>query len=66
MVVTLSGRRVGIIGYVTTDTTEISNPDKVRFMDEVETIDKEATRLKGIELSIDFYEHFYQHFGLGF
>ncbi len=43
-----SGRKVGVIGYVTTDTPDISNSDKVEFLDEVQSIREEAEKLKGM------------------
>ncbi len=41
------GVKVGIIGYVTTDTPIISNPGStVQYTDEIEAITKEAAKLK--------------------
>eukprot|EP00095_Tigriopus_kingsejongensis_P003631 maker-scaffold341_size202020-snap-gene-1.15 protein:Tk03631 transcript:maker-scaffold341_size202020-snap-gene-1.15-mRNA-1 annotation:"hypothetical protein DAPPUDRAFT_42388" len=54
VVIEVGGRRIGIIGYVTTDTPEISNSDKVEFIDEVVAISQEAKRLKadGVDILI--------------
>ncbi|TRY64203.1 hypothetical protein TCAL_04631 [Tigriopus californicus] len=54
VVVERGGRKIGIIGYVTTDTPELSNSGQVRFIDEVVAIDQEAKRLKaqGVEILV--------------
>ena len=46
MTVSFTGRKVGIIGYVTPDTKELSDTGKVVFLDEVESLRKEVARLK--------------------
>lgn len=54
-VVTVGGMRVGLIGYLTPDTTFLSSPDKtVKFLDEIEEIRKEATSLqeRGVKILI--------------
>lgn len=45
-VVTVGGRRIGIIGYVTEETSFISSPEGVKIFDEVKGVRDEAQRLK--------------------
>ena len=54
-ILTVEGRKVGVIGYLTPDTKFLSSPDKnVTFLDEVQEVKKEAARLKqqGIKILI--------------
>uniref|UniRef100_A0A1B0CVT4 5'-nucleotidase n=2 Tax=Lutzomyia longipalpis TaxID=7200 RepID=A0A1B0CVT4_LUTLO len=46
MIFTVSGHRVGVIGYLTPDTKFLSDVGKVNFIPEVEAINAEAQRLK--------------------
>nr|Q9XZ43.1 RecName: Full=Protein 5NUC; Includes: RecName: Full=UDP-sugar hydrolase; AltName: Full=UDP-sugar diphosphatase; AltName: Full=UDP-sugar pyrophosphatase; Includes: RecName: Full=5'-nucleotidase; Short=5'-NT; Flags: Precursor [Lutzomyia longipalpis]AAD32190.1 putative 5'-nucleotidase [Lutzomyia longipalpis] len=46
MIFTVSGHRVGVIGYLTPDTKFLSDVGKVNFIPEVEAINTEAQRLK--------------------
>lgn len=41
-----AGTKIGLIGYLTPNTTFLSNPGRVRFTDEVECIQREARRLR--------------------
>ncbi|XP_050028325.1 protein 5NUC-like isoform X1 [Dermacentor andersoni] len=41
-----AGTKIGLIGYLTPNTTFLSNPGRVRFTDEVECIRREAQRLR--------------------
>jgi hypothetical protein len=36
----LDGRKVGIIGYVTPETKEVSNSEDIIFLDEIESVTK--------------------------
>ncbi|XP_050733908.1 snake venom 5'-nucleotidase-like [Eriocheir sinensis] len=54
-IVTLSGRRVGIVGYLTVATQMISNPGLIDIHDEVVAVRKEARRLRqeeGVDIII--------------
>ncbi|KAI5638780.1 apyrase [Phthorimaea operculella] len=42
VIVERNGRRIGIIGLITTDTMTSSNPQGVKFLDPIETVKKEA------------------------
>jgi len=45
-IATINGKKIGIIGYVTTKTAEISQPpENLEFLDEIESIQKEAKKL---------------------
>lgn len=46
IVLTRGGRKIAIIGYVTTETLEIANPGKLGITDEAEAVRMEARRLK--------------------
>lgn len=45
-VLTVGGTKIGVIGYLTTDTKIISRTEEVIFLDEVESVRREAERLK--------------------
>lgn len=51
-VVDFDGTKVGIIGYLTTDTPDISNPGQLTFTDEIEAIKDEAKVLKDAGVNI--------------
>jgi len=51
-IVEIDGRRIGIIGYVLPETKQISQPGKVKFLDEITSIDKEAKNLKAKGVNI--------------
>lgn len=54
-IVTLSGRRVGIVGYLTVETLIIANPGLIDIHDEVVAVRKEARRLRreeGVDIII--------------
>lgn len=46
IVVERSGHKIGIIGYLTPETHDISDPGKVKLTDEIKAINEEAERLK--------------------
>lgn len=46
MTIERGSTKIGIIGYVTPNTTYLARPGKVRFTDEVECIQREAQRLR--------------------
>jgi 5'-nucleotidase len=46
IVFTINKTKVGIVGYLTTDTPSISNSGKVEFFDEVESLKKETKKLR--------------------
>ncbi|XP_071552970.1 snake venom 5'-nucleotidase-like [Panulirus ornatus] len=55
IVLTRGGRKIAIIGYVTTETLEISNPGMLGITDEAEAVRLEARRLKeeeGVEIVV--------------
>lgn len=54
LVVEKGGQKIGLIGYVTPNTTYLAKPGKVRFTDEVECIQREARKLraKGVQIII--------------
>jgi len=54
VMIELNGRKIGIIGYVTPETTALSQPGKVKFLDEIESINEEANNLKkqGVKIII--------------
>ena len=41
----VGGRRVGVVGYLTPDTSAISNPEQLIITDEVEAVTREAASL---------------------
>ena len=41
----MGGRRVGVVGYLTPDTSAISNPEQLIITDEVEAVTREAASL---------------------
>jgi len=45
IIVAVGGRKVGIVGYTTPETLEVSNPGRVGILDEVETVRAEVTKL---------------------
>lgn len=49
VVIERSGRKIGLIGAVAVATKDISSPGKLIFLDEVESVKKEADRLKAEE-----------------
>ena len=52
-VLTLSGRAVGLVGYLTPETKHISNPgEKIVFSDEVEALKTEVAKLKDAGVNI--------------
>ncbi|KAL4132774.1 hypothetical protein QTP88_009874 [Uroleucon formosanum] len=53
-VLTLNGRRIGIIGYLTPETALIAQTGKVKFLPEVPSVAAEAKRLKndGVDILI--------------
>ena len=54
VVVTVGNRRIGIIGYLTRETLEVSNPGKLIITDEIEAVTKEAQKLhsQGVDIII--------------
>ncbi|XP_028167770.1 apyrase-like [Ostrinia furnacalis] len=55
IVVEKNGRKIGIIGLITTDTAKTSNPGKnLKFLDPIETVKKEAQLLtdEGVDIII--------------
>ena len=55
IVTEVAGVKIGIIGYITTDTPYISRPDfTLEFLDEIDSVRKEAKKLKskGIDIII--------------
>ena len=53
IVVNVRGRNIGIIGYVTPETITISNPGEgTQFYDVVESVQKEARKLKSVGVEI--------------
>ncbi|XP_008555623.2 protein 5NUC [Microplitis demolitor] len=51
-VITVDGRKVGIIGYLTPETKVISSPGKVVFLDEVESVRREVDKLRADNVTI--------------
>merc|ERR1712012_825494 len=51
-IVEIEGRKIGIVGYLLPETKHISSPGKVNFLDEVESINKEAQKLKAKGVNI--------------
>jgi 5'-nucleotidase len=49
IVIERAGRKIGLIGAVAVATKDISSPGKLKFLDEVESVRKEADRLKAEE-----------------
>ncbi|XP_030750963.1 protein 5NUC-like [Sitophilus oryzae] len=54
VVLEVEGYEVGVVGYLTPETTKISSPGKVVFLDEVREVRREARRLidDGVEIII--------------
>lgn len=54
IVVERNGRKIGIIGYLTPETNEISNPEQLGFLDEIQSIQKEARKLtdQGVDIIV--------------
>ncbi|KAL0818357.1 hypothetical protein ABMA28_008835 [Loxostege sticticalis] len=54
VVIEKKGRRIGIIGLITTETANSSNPGNVTFLDPIETVKKEAQQLtdEGVDIII--------------
>ncbi|XP_076763581.1 protein 5NUC isoform X2 [Xylocopa sonorina] len=46
-VLTVNGVRIGVIGYLTPETKVLSRTEEVIFLDEVESVRREARKLKG-------------------
>lgn len=51
-VLTVEGRRIGVIGYLTPDTVRISKTEKLRILPEIESVRAEAKRLKADGVNI--------------
>ena len=53
-VLSVGGRRVGVVGYLTRDTLEVSNPGRLGIRDEVEAVRRETERLhnQGVDIII--------------
>ncbi|ODN02906.1 Snake venom 5'-nucleotidase [Orchesella cincta] len=47
-----NGEKIGIIGYTTVDTPSISNPGKLKFLDVVQSVNAEATKLNAQGVNI--------------
>lgn len=49
-----NGAKIGIIGYTTEDTPSISNPGRLKFLDVVQSVNTEATKLhsEGVKILI--------------
>ncbi|GLV32897.1 uncharacterized protein CBL_20048 [Carabus blaptoides fortunei] len=45
IIIERAGRKIGIIGVIASDTSELSSTGKLKFTDEAEAINKEASRL---------------------
>ena len=45
VVVTIGDNQVGVVGYLTQETLEVSNPGKLKITDEIEAVSREAARL---------------------
>ncbi|CAG2122753.1 unnamed protein product, partial [Medioppia subpectinata] len=55
IVVEVDGRKIGIVGYLTPETTFLSNPgNTIKFMDEIQCLREEVRKLKsdGIDIII--------------
>jgi len=50
----IGGRKVGIVGYLTPHTRDISNPGKLIFLDEIESLTQEVKRLEdsGVDIIV--------------
>ncbi|CAO1441184.1 unnamed protein product [Diamesa serratosioi] len=46
IIVERGGRKIGLVGALVVATVEISNPEKLKILDEIESVKKEADRLK--------------------
>ncbi|XP_077977813.1 5'-nucleotidase-like [Glandiceps talaboti] len=54
-VFTRGAKKIAVIGYTTTDTPMISSPEKLKFEDEVESIQTELNRLRAEDPTIDIF-----------
>jgi len=54
-IIDVNGVQVGIVGYIARDTPQIAGPDfpTLTFLDEVESVRKEAQRLKSLDPPVD-------------
>ncbi|XP_034940556.1 protein 5NUC-like isoform X2 [Chelonus insularis] len=52
VILTVAGRRIGVIGYLTPDTQNTSNTGNVQFLDEVQSIKKEVKKLQANGVNI--------------
>jgi len=54
VVIRVGGRRIGLIGYLTPETLEVSNPGKLIINDEIEAVRREAEKLtnEGVDIII--------------
>jgi 5'-nucleotidase len=48
-IVERDGRKIGLVGALVTETMDISNPEKLRILDEIEHVKKESERLRDEE-----------------
>ena len=62
VVVRVGDKKVGVIGYLTQETLEVSNPGKLVISDEIEAVSKEAERLhsEGVNIIIGLGHSGYQ------
>ena len=62
VVVSVGDKKVGVIGYLTQETLEVSNPGKLVISDEIEAVSKEAERLhsEGVNIIIGLGHSGYQ------
>ncbi|XP_023246083.1 apyrase-like [Copidosoma floridanum] len=53
-IITRGNRRIGVIGVIIQSTNILSNTEKLKFLDEIESVNAEATRLKakGVDIII--------------
>nr|CAD7456965.1 unnamed protein product [Timema tahoe] len=51
-ILVVNGTRIGVIGYLTPDTKELSKSEKVKYIDEVDAIKLEADKLKNQGINI--------------
>ncbi|XP_066994562.2 apyrase [Anabrus simplex] len=52
VVIERGGYRIGIVGYITSSTPDISSPEKLIFLDEIEAVKSEAANLKAQGVNI--------------
>ena len=62
VVLQVGGRRVGIVGYLTQETTEVSNPGKLIITDEISAVRREAEKLEreGVDIILGLGHSGYQ------